>query len=164
MQILPPRKPSFGAAFLLPETGCDMQIAKPPRHRIGRVQVREVGRADGGAHVHAVQRASARAAVPVVQDRGHRPGRAGQLRRSDRVQQRRRRPEGVPADRDPEDGERRDPPAQQAAGHMRRGGTSGGREEGDCAQCHAGKVRVPRIRGDDPVVCLQFLVCPNTML
>ena len=23
---------------------------------------------------------------------------------------------------------------------------------------------VPRIRGDDPVVCLQFLVCPSTML
>lgn len=30
MQILPPRKPSFGAAFLLPKRGCAMPLKKPP--------------------------------------------------------------------------------------------------------------------------------------
>ena len=34
----------------------------------------------------------------------------------------------------------------------------------DGAYASIGEMGVPHIRGDDPVVCLQFLVCPSTML
>lgn len=47
-----------------------------PGHRIGRVQVREMGRADARARVRAVRRARALPALPVVQDSRYRPGRA----------------------------------------------------------------------------------------
>ena len=54
-----------------------MQIAKPPWHRIGRVQVRQVGRADSRSKLLSVGRARALAFVSVVQDSLHRPGEAG---------------------------------------------------------------------------------------
>ena len=43
----------------MPEKRWGMPLAKPPRHRIGRVQVREMGRADARARVRAVRRARA---------------------------------------------------------------------------------------------------------
>ncbi|WP_417041152.1 DUF4417 domain-containing protein [Ellagibacter isourolithinifaciens] len=47
-----------------------------PGHRVGRVQIREVGRAHPRPRVRPVGRARALAFVPVVQDSRYRPGRA----------------------------------------------------------------------------------------